>query len=414
MNGISGTQEALLSLTSAALFGGPVSLPAAVDWQGVLREAFQQAVLPIAFSAAEPYLLEAELPLWRRRAQHLLAKNMRVQWEHIELHRLMAAQGIPYVVMKGSASAAYYPAPMLRSMGDVDFLVPAEETDRALEAVKDAGFTPVRDREHTFHIACHRDAVGGLTSVWELHWAVGGIPDGEAGDVLRDKLSDLLNRAELRKIEGGCCRVPSPFHHGLILLLHTAGHMIGEGIGLRHLCDWAVFVDSLSDEEFTGMFEETLRAAGLWRFAGLLTAVAARYLNCRARPWAAVEDETLLEAVMEDILTGGNFGKKDPERINEAKLMTNGSRGTVDDTGMLRQLCYSMNDKARIALPAAKRHPILLPAGWIYVGGRHLLRVLTGRRPKIHIRKMVRGAAERREIYREFRLFEAERDEGTG
>ena len=88
--------------------------------------------------------------------------------------------------------------------------------------------------------------------------------------------------------------------------------------------------------------------------------------------------------------------------------MTNKSKGTVDDTGFLRQLCYTMNDKARIGLPAAKRYPVLLPVGWLYVGGRHLLRMMAGRRPKIHINKMVRGAAERKQVYKSFHLFEAE------
>ena len=54
--------------------------------------------------------------------------------------------------------------------------------------------------------------------------------------------------------------MPSHFHHGLNLLLHTNQHLLGEGLGLRHLCDWAVFAAGFSDEEFRELFEEKLKA----------------------------------------------------------------------------------------------------------------------------------------------------------
>ena len=51
----------------------------------------------------------------------------------------MIANNMPYVAMKGLASAMYYPDPSLRSMGDVDFLVTKENVSHAgklLESVK--------------------------------------------------------------------------------------------------------------------------------------------------------------------------------------------------------------------------------------------------------------------------------------
>lgn len=62
-------------------------------------------------------------------------------------------------------------------------------------------------------------------------------------------------------------RNPEPFYHGLIMLLHMRHHLLAEGMGLRHLCDWAVFVDHFSDDEFRAMFEKKLKKTGLWRFA---------------------------------------------------------------------------------------------------------------------------------------------------
>lgn len=75
---------------------------------------------------------------------------------------------------------------------------------------------------------------------------------------------------------------------------------------------------------------------------------------------------------------------------------------------MFIQLIRAMNEKAKIAMPIIDKIPILLPVGWIYAGGRHLLRIQNGTRPKIDVNDMVKGATERREIYKEFRLFERE------
>lgn len=116
----------------------------------------------------------------------------------------------------------------------------------------------------------------------------------------------------------------------------------------------------------------------------------------------------LTEAMMCDIFAGGNFGKKDDQRINQAKLMTDKEKGGVDGESMIKQLVSVMNEKAGIVLPVCRKIPILLPIGWIYAGGRHLLRIKDGKRPQIHIKEMVEGAAERREIYKKFHLFESE------
>ena len=177
---------------------------------------------------------------------------------------------------------------------------------------------------------------------------------------------------------------------------------------MRHLCDWAVFADKFSDEEFCEMFEEKLKAIGMWRFAQILTQLSIRYLGMPSKGWCGHSDEEYLESLMCDIFKGGNFGIKDSNRINQAKLITNSHKASVDETNLLIQLFRTMNEKARIAMPIVKKVPVLLPIGWIYAGGRHLVRIQNGTRPKIDVNDMVKGATERREIYKEFRLFERE------
>lgn len=416
MNQLTNKEKALLYLTAQALFPQTNELNIDTlkkkDLSAELKEASVQAVFSLVYSVLKKHGIT--LPDFEKNFLKTVANNIRVGHDHAELHELLSSNNIPYVAMKGSASAMYYQEPLLRTMGDVDFLVSQSDLERAGTLLKQAGFRPVEKNEHECHIAYHR-RMNGIRSIWEMHWSPSGIPEGEVGELTREYLSDIVETAVMCTTSGSECLIPSPFHHGLIMLLHTAGHLINTGIGLRHLCDWAVFVDKFSDEEFKELFEEKLKSIGMWRFAQILTQLSIAYLGMSPKQWCDLDVEPeYLEMLMSDIFKGGNFGVKDSNRINQAKLITNSHKASVDDTGLLKQLIHTMNEKAKIAMPIIKKVPVLLPVGWIYAGGRHLLRIRRGSRPKIDVSDMVRGATERRELYKEFRLFQPEGDTCVG
>jgi hypothetical protein len=310
----------------------------------------------------------------------------------------MFKAGIPYVILKGVASASYYPEPELRTMGDVDFFIYEGSLDKAGVVLEAAGFVRTEDKEHDAHIAYHRVP----DSIWEMHWQLAGIPQGDSGEKVHKVMENLIDTSRLEE----SVMLPDDFHHGIIMLVHTALHMTNTGIGLRHLCDWAVFVNRMDDFELT--FKDTLQSCGLWRYAQLLTQLCIKYLHIPEQKWAMeAVDDGLLEAMICDIFAGGNFGSKDSERINQAKFMTDRNTGHIDGKSMVGKLFSVMNVKARLAMPICDKYKVLLPIGWLYTGGRHLVRIVQGKRPKIHVNAMMEGARKRREIYKEFHLYES-------
>ena len=110
--------------------------------------------------------------------------------------------------------------------------------------------------------------------------------------------------------------------------------------------------------------------------------------------------------LMEDILNAGNFGAKDEQRINQAKLLTTKSSSTVDDAGLLRQLVRTLNEKAGRRLPACRKNPVLLPAGWMLALWEYLRKLRRGKRPGIDVAATLSGARERKALYRQLHLFE--------
>ena len=107
---------------------------------------------------------------------------------------------------------------------------------------------------------------------YELHFEPAGVPGGKAGDYVRKMLEDIQETAVRVENNEFSYIIPDDFHHGLVMLLHMQHHLLAEGIGLRHLSDWAVFVNTLSADveeksKFEDIFKERLMKIGLWNFA---------------------------------------------------------------------------------------------------------------------------------------------------
>lgn len=400
---LSETEKIILALLSRELFQSNVVTLDEVDWEALYQECRNQSVPVLVWNALKQDRIPGETAQrWKKIVIASAYNNLQVNWQHLLVDRLMEKGKIPYVILKGSASAAYYPAPMDRIMGDVDFLVSPSDLEKAGEILMAEGFVPWEE-EHICHVVYRKDNIH-----LEMHFEPAGIPYGKPGELVREYMKDVMEQAQEIQVEGEKLRVPSRFHHGLIILLHTSHHLTGEGIGLRHLCDWAVFVSSMTDEEFRALFEEKLKAIGMWRFACLLTQTCIRYLGCPPRQWVGREESSLTAAIIRDVFDGGNFGNKEESRKHETYLISNRGKDGVGKHSFLGQTILSLNEIVYLKIPVARKVPILLPLGWIFYGGRYLIRMIRGKRPRLHLEETLEGAAARRKIYRQFRLFEEE------
>lgn len=409
-------QKLLLGLLSNILFpGSPQNITAEAlagcRWRILLSECAHhscaghvcQALKQLGGKPEEcSQALYDRLCLWQREQ---LARAVTVQHLHVGFGAILDAAGIPHVFMKGCASAKYYPEPMMRKMGDVDFLVPDEYFERAallLEkngCIRGSGMHP---QELGF-----KDMRSGL--IVELHRGINGTPEGEVGERINFYLSDIYEKSYEHKMELGSCRLPSDFHHGLIIAVHSAHHLAKSGLGLRHLCDWAVFACSMDDDEFEANFKVPLSEIGLWRFARIMTAASSRYLGCRLPSWAESVEEGLSDALMGDILKAGDLGSRERDRDFSGALVTSADYGSVGDVSMPCQMIRTANEVVKIRWPAARKIHLLYPVGWIYFGTRYLILVVCGRRQKLPMRKMIVDAYRRIGIYSGFGLFEPQK-----
>ncbi len=401
-NKLSELQNTLCELCANTLFEKKISLPENIDATDVLSEAKKQTVLPIAVSGLKNQSVSTEN--LNNIFLRSVVNNIRVSSNHIQIASILSENEIKYVFIKGVASAAYYNEPDIRTMGDVDLLIRRQDTQIVNDLLQKLGYKTDEDIfKESGHVAYKRTGDGSI-SVCEVHFNLNGIPDS-LSNTFENYLSTIFETAKEIEVMGKTCLVPSDFHHGIILLLHTATHLTSEGIGLRHLCDWAVFVNRFSNDEFVNVFEKTLKELGLWRFAQLLTLCSEKYLHIENKGWAGTADEVLLSSIVFDIISGGNFGFKDADRYRQIKYISNRESHKAGKKGVILQVFSSINTKAKTEYDFVKKHKILLPLGWVTVLYDYFLLVLTRKRKLDNI-NTINGAKHRQSIYKEFKLFE--------
>ncbi len=395
---VNNIQKLLLDLCASSMFDKKITVPDELDRKELIEESKRQTVFPITYS-----LIKDKCDaVYGKTFSQIIAKNIRVEYAHNEVHRIFSENNIPYVILKGVASASYYKEPMLRMMGDVDVLVAPENIDKADKLLKSIGFVTTDDIDgDDMHIGYKRK--DGISC--ELHRYVNGIPQNNVGEKVQKYLDDIFENTTELITSNGSCMVPYVFHHGLILLLHTASHLTSEGVGLRHLCDWAVFINSFSNDEFINTFEKPLKEIGLWRFAQLLTLCCIKYLGCDTKVWAGQATDELLDEIIADILNGGNFGMKDTDRYNQIKYISDRKSGEKAKKSPIAQLFSSINEKTKKEFKFANKSKLLLPIGWVCTVSKYFYMVIMGKR-RLDSVTTITGAKQRKEIYSQFKLFE--------
>ena len=129
-------QQALLELLKASLFGAEPSFPEDVDWDAVLKEAQDQTVTALVASAVPPQ----EAAKWQISVARNKMRFLQILDEQTKLYQLFDDAGIPMAIIKGCAAAMYYPAPLNRTMGDIDFVVSSERINEANQLMTENGY----------------------------------------------------------------------------------------------------------------------------------------------------------------------------------------------------------------------------------------------------------------------------------
>lgn len=399
----------LLSLIAKTSFGKDIDFLQSdekledINWANIYAESIHQAVVLYVSNAVSPYtdLIPKDIfGKWLALSGKTYTKNSVVSDHQEKVIRLLNNNNYKYVVLKGLVSASYYNNPDMRMLGDVDILIEKDKTDEIVEKlIAEFDLKKHTDVEHYCHISLQNESM-----TVEAHFEIPGIPDGEKGEYTKDFVKNIL--VDTKELEADTHKfiVPNDLYHGIVILLHMLHHMTGEGLGLRHLCDWGAFVNKTSNMDFwNAEMIPYLKKMGLYTYTSIITSVCKKYFGIDTPQGLFIADDDICEEIMVDIFRSGNLGKKNEQYTKSALLVSQSSDGKENKSN-LTILFEKLDSAVKSHWPWLRKWKILLPLAYVYFALKYYGKVLSGNRPAIS--SLMPEANRRREVYDKLKIFE--------
>ena len=285
---------------------------------------------------------------------------------------------VPYIILKGSAAAKYYPHPEYRAMGDIDIMTRREDYETSCDELLSAGYREKISKE----IDRHREFEKNNIDI-ENHYFFASLNDLQEAEYLDNLIVNNIGEGH---------ELPDMVN-GLVLLEHINQHL-ENGLGLRQILDWMMFVDQCLSDDKWPEFEPLSVKIGLKNLAIVVTRMCEIYLGLPERKWCSEANESLCSQLMDYVLDSGNFGNKRYDDKNKS---------TSEDffsSALTPKAAISYLQKRGLAnWEAAQKHRFLQPFAWIYQVFRYLKRGIDQQNAPQKLRDEYKTAKQRVELF---------------
>lgn len=214
----------------------------------------------------------------------------------VDFVSILQLHGIRTVVLKGIAYTSYYPDPLHREFGDLDcYLLGDYEAGNRI-ALEAGATVDENDYKHA-HIEYK-----GLTI--ENHQFLTGFNGTEHGKRTEYLLREVLTGGNCyTPIRNTPLLTPNAMFSALFLLKHAQRHFEYEGIVVRHLLDWKLFLERNQNDLDWSLLNRMIDQMHMRPFANLITGWCVRRLGlCIDNPQIQYTlDCCLLDAFEQDL-----------------------------------------------------------------------------------------------------------------
>lgn len=222
-------------------------LPRNVDWWAVVDLSLSQGVVAIAFDGLQKILdanpsmdLGLDKPELEGLKYKWLGCCLEVEGRNLQQRKVMKAmadtlakKGVRTMLMKGQANSLYYPEPLHRAIGDIDVFFSDYDLGNKIAAEIGAKV----DTSWYKHSQIHWKG-----EMFENHKYFVHTRDGKRGKKLDKTLRELLEGAEYEHFPDSTVLLPPVLFNALFLTYHSMAHFLSEGIRLKQIVDWAMFL----------------------------------------------------------------------------------------------------------------------------------------------------------------------------
>lgn len=259
--------------------------------------------------------------------------------------------GINVVLLKGSVLKSLYPMPDLRTMGDVDFLVPEHQLTDVHQVLTELGYTK-RESHNEKH-----DIYDGQGFHLEVHWSL--VNESRQGGSESFK-KELWYQLKEVTINSQSFLTLSDEDFLVHLLVHAAGHMKSSGFGIRQLCDITLWIQSHEQLDWD-YIKKRFCELKIETFSTYVIAACQRLLDLKIE--VSQVNEVALESFMNVIFESGVHGHREQGK-QFGNYFAYGKHKQQTWRIWLQCVFPSHRDLPR-RYTYAHRYPWLLPIAWI-------------------------------------------------
>lgn len=387
----------MLSLVKNGLSGQNMSVEATdIDFNKLFELIDKHSVNMLCLDGAKQFIGKMPYDVyynWIYFASRKMTNNEKVLNTQQKLTELLEKNDIPYFVFKGLCSASYYAKPELRELGDIDFYVDFSNFEKADKLLENNGFKLVSKKDEKHWNYKFEDVE------IEMHHGFWDMPDNQCVDFLLEIIKSSVNQPKKYKIKDYTFYGADATTHSVILVLHIINHLQQGGIGVRHICDFAAFLNS---DDFKNNYDkiiEIYKKGGIYKTAQIAAKICSLYLGTLEYDFIKHSDERLFSAFLEDVLNSGNFGRLSKETYHGSALFTTNKTQNSSFFKSLSSFCKK-------SWAPCKKHKILLIIAPFYIGVKYFFRAITGKRPKINPVKFTKTSIKRADLYKKLAFFE--------
>lgn len=226
----------------------------------------------------------------------------------VDFASLMNKYHIPYVIFKGMAVAQFYPSPHSRSMGDVDFYVPASNFDKAVSIIERELKVTIERDEIDKHFCFDYHGIR-----FEMHYQIETFGNAKHQKYFNCLIDTLLTSTSSFKANSKDVAMLPPLGDLIVVFKHWFNHLLIEGVGLRQTLDLLVLLNAYQDKIDFLLLQKHLKAIGYWKaFKAMVAMMEKRFgLVCaNSYCYQVSADYTYGDMLLREVLLSGNFGRK--------------------------------------------------------------------------------------------------------
>ena len=233
-----------------------------------------------------------------------------------EFAALMKKHGLHYVVFKGVAVARHYPVPYTRTMGDVDFYVPASDFNRAVAVIEQELQVNIEKEDIDKHYSFDYQGIR-----FEMHYQIETFGYGKHQRYFNLMIDECISKgadnfsitdakSESNREE---VSVLPPTEDLIVVFKHWFNHLLVEGVGLRQTTDLAVLLVAYRNRIDVARLMKVLDGIGYMKAFRAMLAMMKKYFGENWVDSFCVlnsRDEQYADKLMATIMESGNFGRK--------------------------------------------------------------------------------------------------------